>query len=181
MSSRTRDNRGKTPCRYCSLPFNNFNIGRHLRLVHNIGNAGSQSPKNPPTNESSSSSDGDTDDSDSDERNDIECTYRANESGVNELDASSAHSADSDTDESNDIEDNNDNFPEDDNDEDEAEKTVENYIREMTDETFRTEIGYDPKRILKYLSWQRQPRLTPIQQEAHLSGMVLQKHTLMSG
>ena len=36
----------------------------------------------------------------------------------------------------------------------------------MTDETFRTEIGYDPKRVLKYMSWARHPRLTPIQQEA---------------
>jgi len=135
--------------------------------MHNFGNAGSQtSPRTQPTNESSSSSDGDTDDSDSDERNDIECTYRANEAGANELDASSADSGDSDTDKSNDIEDNNDNFPEDDNDEDEAEKTVEDYIREMTDETFRTEIGYDPKRVLKYMSWARHPRLTPIQQEA---------------
>jgi hypothetical protein len=36
----------------------------------------------------------------------------------------------------------------------------------MTDETFRTDIKYDPKRILKYLSWVRQPPLTPIQEEA---------------
>ena len=100
--------------------------------MHNFGNAGSQTPRTEPTNESSSSSDGETDDSDSDERNDIECTYRGNEAGANELDASSADSGDSDTDKSNDIEDNNDNFSDDDSDEDEAEKTVEDYIREMT-------------------------------------------------
>ena len=98
MSISTRRNRGKTPCRFCSLPFNNFHIGRHLRILHNFGNAGSQTPRTEPTNESSSSSDGDTDDSGSDERNDFEGTYRANESGEKELDASSADSGDSETD-----------------------------------------------------------------------------------
>ena len=39
-----------------------------------------------------------------------------------------------------------------DDEDDEAEKTVEDYLRDLTDETYRTDIQYDPKRVLKYLS-----------------------------
>jgi hypothetical protein len=158
MSGGTRENRGNTPGPFCFLPVNNFNIGRHLRVIHNFGDAGSQTPRS-----ESSSSSAQWDDSDSDECNDIECTYRANESGANELASSSADSGDSENDESNDSEDSNKSAED---EKDEAEKTVEDYIREITDETLRTDITYDPKRVLKYLSWARRTPLTPIEYEA---------------
>ncbi len=51
-----------------------------------------------------------------------------------------------------------------DDEDDEAEKTVEEYLRDLTDETYRTDIQYDPKRVLKYLSWTKRP-LTEIEHE----------------
>ncbi len=51
-----------------------------------------------------------------------------------------------------------------DDEDDEAEKTVEDYLRDLTEETYRADIQYDPKRALKYLSWTKRP-LTEIEHE----------------
>jgi hypothetical protein len=156
MSARKRQKLCTTTYPYCLLNVNNFHIGRHLRETHKEKNT----PTPVPTNDSSSSS-ADSGDSESDEGNDFDCTNSANQSRGNESSSSSAESGDSETDEGNDSDCNNSGDEED----DEAEKTVEDYIREMTDETFRTDIKYDPKRVLKYLSWARRP-LTLIEHEA---------------
>jgi hypothetical protein len=48
---------------------------------------------------------------------------------------------------------------------DEAANTVEDYLRDLTDETYRSKIAYNAKTVLKYLSWQVRP-LTMLEHEA---------------
>jgi hypothetical protein len=145
------------------MAVNNFNIGRHLRDIHNVGTEGSETPPiDVPTYESSSSSDADSGESESAEDNDkIDCTNSANDSRGNESSSSSADTGDDETNEGNDS----DCINSGDDEDDEAEKTVEDYIREMTDDALKTHIKYDAKRVLKYLSWTRRP-LTPLEHEA---------------
>jgi hypothetical protein len=160
MSARKRQKQSTTTCPFCLQTVNNFHIGRHIRAYHNVGIAGTDSSTSAPTNESSSSS-ADSGDSESDEGNDFDCSHTANESRSNDSSSSSADSGDSETNEGNDSDCNNSGDDED----DEAEKTVEDYIREMTDDTFKTNIKYDPKRVLKYLSWKVRT-LTLLEHEA---------------
>ena len=162
MHARKQQHRCTRPCPLCFMPVNNFNIGRHLRDIHNVGTEGLTTPRpDVPTYDSSSSSSAASADSESAEGNDIDGTNSANELRGNESSSSSADTNDEETDEGNDSDCNNSGDDED----DEAEKTVEDYIREMTDDTFKTNIKYDAKRVLKYLSWTRRP-LTPIELEA---------------
>ena len=48
---------------------------------------------------------------------------------------------------------------------DEAAITVEDYLRDLTDATYRVKIAYNAKTVLKYLSWKVRP-LTMIEHEA---------------
>jgi hypothetical protein len=81
--------------------------------------------------------------------------------GVKRVIVSSGDENDSNIDDDSDIE---DEIEDEDDEDDEAERTVEDYLRDLTDETYMTDIQYDPKRVLKYLAWTKRP-LTEIEHE----------------
>ena len=146
--------KGTTQCPYCSCAVNNYNIGRHIASEHTNSQetpfiVGDQ-PLTPPPNHDNMNVRGEppwllplgsnvslsSDEQDSDIEDESDGNYS-------------------------DIEDESDDGTDED---DEAEMTVEHYLRDLTDETYRTDIQYDPKRVLKYLSWKIRP-LTQIEHE----------------
>jgi hypothetical protein len=137
MHARREKSKGTTQCPYCSLVVNNYNISRHIARHHTQRDAASTvttqpdvDPYTPPPNNDEMNV-----------REEPEC-FRPLGSNV----SLSSDENDSDIEDASDIEEE----IEDDED-DEAEMTVEDYLRDLTDETYRTDIQYDPKRVLKYL------------------------------
>ena len=155
---RRQKSKGTTPCPYCSCAVNNFHISRHIASQHTnsqhtqdiFGDHRLTPPPNTPPNNDAPVRD--------DAQNLVHLGTNVSLSGDEYNDDQSSGVITDDETDSNIQEESNDE----DDENDEAEKTVEDYLRDLTDETYRTEIQYDPKRVLKYLSWTKRP-LTEIE------------------
>jgi hypothetical protein len=156
MEVRRHKSKGTTPCPYCSCAVNNFHIGRHISREHTQRAAAStlltravQDRNTPPP----PNNDGPVrDEAQIEDDSNFEAVITDDEYDEDDELVTSDDDDDSNIDAELDDED------------DEAEKTVEDYLRDLTDDTYRTDIQYDPKRVLKYLSWTKRP-LTEIEHE----------------
>lgn len=156
--ARMKNSKGTAPCPFCSRDVNNFNIRRHLREHHKVGSGGAQTATPLPNYESSSTSSSSSSSSSASSSSDAESGHQCSTSISDSALSSSSSSSDESDGGGNDSAD---------EENDEAEIDVEHYLRNMTDEALRnwTEIKYEPKRVLKYLSWAKRT-LTPIEHEA---------------
>ena len=158
MQGRRQKSKGTTSCPYCSCAVNNFHISRHIASQHTnsqhtqdiFGDHRLTPPPNTPPNNDAPVRD--------DAQNLVHLGTNVSLSGDEYNDDQSSGVITDDETDSNIQEESDDE----DDENDEAEKTVEDYLRDLTDETYRTEIQYDPKRVLKYLSWTKRP-LTEIE------------------
>ena len=125
MQGRRQKSKGTTPCPYCSCAVNNFHISRHIASQHTnsqhtqdiFGDHRLTPPPNTPPNNDAPVRD--------DAENLVHLGTNVSLSGDEYNDAQSSGVI---TDDEN----------------DEAEKTVEDYLRDLTDETYRTEINTTP-------------------------------------
>ena len=159
MEVRRHKSKGTTPCPYCSCAVNNFHIGRHISREHTQRAAAStlltrdvQDPNTPPPNNDAPV----RDEAQIGDYTNFEAVITDDEYDVDD----EAVTSDDEDDSHNEAELEDEDYDED----DEAEKTVEDYLRDLTDDSYRTDIQYDPKRVLKYLAWTKRP-LTAIEHE----------------
>ena len=158
MEVRRHKSKGTTPCPHCRCAVNNFHIGRHISREHTQRAAAStlltrdvQDPNTqPPYNDGPVRDEAQIEDDSNIEAVITDDEYDEDDELV---------TSDDDDDSNNEAE-----LDDEDDEDDEAEKTVEDYLRDLTDDSYRTDIQYDPKRVLKYLAWTKRP-LTAIEHE----------------
>ena len=157
MQGTRQKSKNTTQCPFCSCVVNNYNINRHIER-HNTNRQHTQyivgeHPLTPPPNNDASVRDH--------AQNLLHLGTNVSLSGDENNDEQSSGVTTNDEDDSN-VDEESDEDEDDENDE--AEKTVEDYLRDLTNDTYRTDIQYDPKRVLKYVTWTKRP-LTDIEYE----------------